>query len=105
MIRYIVEHGSFTDIVATFVALAIITAFVLSLIFIIVGGIAFILSAGHEEKIKKSIHTIRFAIVGFIITFLATIVVSWISRILGIEFNISFGLVLALVKELARALQ
>lgn len=103
MIRYIVEHGSISDIVAAFVALAIIAAFILSLIFIIVGGIAFILSAGQEEKIKKSIHTIRFAIVGFIITFLATVIVSWISKLLGIEFNISFGLVLALVKELASA--
>ncbi len=105
MFRYIIEHGSIVDVIATFVALAIIVAFVLSLIYIIVGGLSFILSAGNEEKIKRAIHTIRFAIIGFIITFLATFIVSWLARLLGIEFELSFAVVLQLVKEIARSLK
>ncbi|HLD07451.1 MAG TPA: hypothetical protein VJB60_00080 [Candidatus Peribacterales bacterium] len=104
MLRELLEEGSITDIVATFVALAIIVAFVLSLVFIIVGGIAFILSAGNEEKIKNAIHTIRYAIIGFIITFLATFIVSWIARLLDVPFEISFSMIMTIMREIADSL-
>jgi ABC-type phosphate transport system permease subunit len=104
MLRQLLEEGSIVDIVATFVALAIIAAFILSLVFIIVGGISFILSAGNEEKIKGAIHTIRFAIIGFVVTFLATFVVSWIARLLDIPFQISFSMILDIMRELSYTL-
>lgn len=104
MLRQLLEEGSIVDIVATFVALAIIAAFVLSLIFIIVGGISFILSAGSEEKIKNAIHTIRYAIIGFIVTFLATFIVSWIAKLLDIPFEISFSMILTIMREIADSL-
>ena len=104
MIRELLEQGSIIDIIATFIALAIIAAFVLCLIFIIVGGISFILSAGNEEKIKNAIHTIRFAIIGFIVTFLATFVVSWIARLLDIPFEISFSMIMSIMREIVDAL-
>ena len=105
MIRKLLEEGSVIDIIATFIALAIIAAFVLSLIFIIVGGISFILSAGDEEKIKRAIHTIRFAIIGFVVTFLATFIVSWIARLLDIPFEISFSMILSIMKDIAASLR
>ena len=105
MIRLLLEEGSIVDIVATFVALAIIASFILSLIFIIVGGISFILSAGNEEKIKGAIHTIRFAIIGFVITFLAVFIVSWIARLLDIPFEISFSVILDIMREIADSLK
>ncbi len=71
MIQDLLESGNVMDIVATFIALALIVASILCLVFIIVGGITFILSAGNEEKIKKAVHTIRFAIIGLLITFIA----------------------------------
>jgi len=104
MLRELLEEGSIIDIVATFIALAIIASFILSLVFIIVGGISFILSAGNEEKIKGAIHTIRFAIIGFIVTFLATFIVSWIARLLDIPFEISFSMILAIMRDIADSL-
>jgi len=104
MLRELLEEGSIVDIIATFVALAIIAAFVLSLVFIIVGGISFILSAGNEEKIKNAIHTIRFAIIGFVVTFLAVFIVSWIARLLDIPFEISFSMVMDIMRDLADSL-
>jgi len=104
MLRQLLEEGSIVDIVATFVALSIIAAFVLSLIFIIVGGISFILSAGSEEKIKNAIHTIRYAIIGFVVTFLATFIVSWIAKLLDIPFEISFSMILTIMREIADSL-
>ena len=105
MLRELLEEGSIMDIIATFIALAIIASFVLSLVFIIVGGISFILSAGNEEKIKGAIHTIRFAIIGFVVTFLATFVVSWIARLLDIPFEISFSMIMAIMRYIADSLQ
>ena len=105
MLRALLEEGSIMDIIATFIALAIIASFVLSLVFIIVGGISFILSAGNEEKIKGAIHTIRFAIIGFVVTFLATFVVSWIARLLDIPFEISFSMIMAIMRDIADSLQ
>lgn len=93
------------NIVATFIALALITASILCLVFIIVGGITFILSAGNEEKIKKAVHTIRFAIIGLIVTFVAFFAVAWISRLLDIPFELNFSTVVDLMREIFAALQ
>jgi len=104
MIRDLLENGSIVDIVATFIALALIAASTLSLIFIIVGGITFILSAGNEEKIKKAVHTIRFSIIGLFITFIAFFAVSWISKLLDIPFELNFSTVVALMQEIFSAI-
>ena len=104
MIRELLESGSIIDLVATFIALALIAASLLCLIFIIVGGITFILSAGNEEKIKKAVHTIRFAIIGLFVPFIAFFAVSWIAKLLDIPFELSFGTVIALMQEIFAAL-
>jgi hypothetical protein len=105
MLRDLLENGSIIDIVATFIALSLIVASILCLVFIIIGGISFILSAGNEEKIKKAVHTIRFAIIGLIVTFAAFFAVSWISRLLDIPFELNFSTILDLMREIFASLQ
>lgn len=105
MIRQLLEEGSIIDIVATFIALALIVASILCLVFIIIGGISFILSAGNEEKIKKAVHTIRFAIIGLIVTFVAFFAVAWLSKLLDIPFELSFSTIVDLMREIFVALQ
>lgn len=105
MLRELLETGSIIDIVATFIALSLIVASILCLVFIIIGGISFILSAGNEEKIKKAVHTIRFAIIGLIVTFAAFFAVSWISRLLDIPFELNFSTILDLMREIFASLQ
>jgi len=105
MLRELLEEGSIIDIVATFIALSLIVASILCLVFIIIGGISFILSAGNEEKIKKAVHTIRFAIIGLIVTFAAFFAVSWISRLLDIPFELNFSTILDLMREIFASLQ
>ncbi len=104
MLRELLEDGSILDIIATFVALGLIIAAVLSLIYIIVGGIAFILSAGNEEKIKKAVNTIRFSIIGLVIAFIAFFAVSFISNLLGIPFELNFSTIIDLMGEIFNAL-
>lgn len=105
MLRDLLENGSIIDIVATFIALALIAASILCLIFIIVGGISFILSAGNEEKIRKAVHTIRYAIIGLIVTFIAFFAVSFIASLLDIPFELNFTTIVDLMREIFQALQ
>ncbi|MDO8649540.1 MAG: hypothetical protein Q7R81_07235 [Candidatus Peregrinibacteria bacterium] len=105
MLRELLESGSIIDIVATFIALALIVASILCLVFIIVGGITFILSAGNEDKIKKAVHTIRFAIIGLFVTFIAFFVVSWLSKLLDIPFQLNFSTIVDLMQEIFSSLR
>ena len=105
MIRDLLEGGSILDIIATVIALGIIVASVCSILFIIVGGITFILSAGNEEKIKKAVHTIRYAIIGLVISFLAFFLVAWLSRLLDIPFDLTFTTIVALMQEIFDAMR
>jgi hypothetical protein len=105
MLRDLLENGSIVQIVATFIALSLIVASFLCLIFIIFGGITFILSAGNEEKIKKAVHTIRYAIIGLFVTFIAFFAVSWLSRLLDIPFELNFSTIVGLMQEIFNALK
>ncbi len=105
MLRDLLEQGSVVDIVATFLALALIGASILSIFFIIWGGITFILSAGNEDKIRKAVHTIRYAIIGLVVTFVAFFAVSFIANLLDIPFELNFSTIMDLMGEIFRAMQ
>ena len=105
MIRDLIENGSIVQIVATVIAFALILASVLSLFYIIIGGITFILSAGNEEKIKKAVHTVRYSIIGLFVSFLAFFLVSWIAKLLDVPFDLSFGTILELMGQLFESLK
>lgn len=74
---------SFVQITNLAVAIAIIFAAGLSVFYIFVGGISFILSGGQEDKIKQAVHTIRYAIIGLIVTIFAVTMIA----IIGSIFN------------------
>lgn len=74
-----------TDLVQMGVVYAFIIAGALAAIFIFIGGISFILSGGNEEKIKGAINTIRYSIVGLIITILSFTFVAIVGRIFGLN--------------------
>lgn len=67
------------------IAYAIIIAGFLSLVFIFVGGISFILSGGQEEKIKSAVGTIRYSIIGLIITILSTVIIGTVGKAMGLD--------------------
>ena len=81
------------EIINRGIAYAIIIAGFLSLVFIFVGGISFILSGGQEEKIKSAVSTIRYSIIGLIVTILATVIIGTIGKAMGLDIirYINFG--------------
>ncbi|MFH1012231.1 MAG: hypothetical protein V1760_00575 [Candidatus Peregrinibacteria bacterium] len=73
------------DIANLAVAIAIIVAGILSVFYIFVGGISFILSGGQEDKIKQAVHTIRYAIIGLIVTILSVTIIKIVGLIFGFD--------------------
>ncbi|MFA5947725.1 MAG: hypothetical protein WC806_02015 [Candidatus Gracilibacteria bacterium] len=83
-------------------AYAIIIAGFLSVIFIFYGGISFILSGGQEDKIKSAVSTIRYAIIGLIITILATVIIGTVGKAMGLNIieYIKFGEIIDTIKSI-----
>ncbi len=84
-------------------AYAIIIAGFLSVVFIFIGGISFILSGGDEGKIKQAVGTIRYAIIGLIITVLSVVIVGTVGRALGLDIirYINFGDIVENIQSLS----
>ena len=80
------SHLTINDLVQMFIVYAFIIAGALAAVFIFIGGVSFILSGGNEEKIKKAVNTIRYSIVGLIITVLSFTFVTIVGRIFGLNF-------------------
>jgi len=79
----VTSEFNIVDILNLGVAIAIILAGTLSVFYIFFGGISFILSGGQEDKIKQAVHTIRYAIIGLIVTIFSVTII----KILGLVFG------------------
>lgn len=79
----VTHRFNLVDIANLAVALAIIIAGILSVFYIFIGGISFILSGGQEDKIKQSVNTIRYAIIGLVVTIFSVTII----KILGLIFD------------------
>jgi hypothetical protein len=73
------------DLANLVVAIAIILAGVLSVFYIFVGGISFILSGGQEDKIKHAVNTIRYAIIGLIVTIMSVTIIKIVGYVFGFD--------------------
>ncbi|MFA5855185.1 MAG: hypothetical protein WC846_02775 [Candidatus Gracilibacteria bacterium] len=73
------------EVINRAIAYAIIIAGFLSVIFIFFGGISFILSGGDDGKIKQAVATIRYAIIGLVVTLLSVVIVGFIGNALGLN--------------------
>ncbi|MBP6085342.1 hypothetical protein KA517_03840 [Candidatus Gracilibacteria bacterium] len=67
------------------VAYAIVIAGLLSVIFMLWGGIQFIISGGKEDKTKSAVGTIRYAIIGLIVTILSVSVINFIGKLFNFD--------------------
>jgi hypothetical protein len=97
------QNYQLVEIINKGLAYAIIVAGLLSVIFIFIGGISFILSGGDEAKIKHAVGTIRYAIIGLIITILSVVIVGTVGRALGLNIvkYINFSDIVANIQNLS----
>lgn len=75
------------DIANLAIALGILVAGGLSIFYIFVGGVSFILSGGQEDKIKQAVHTIRYAIIGLVVTIFSVTVIAIVGSIFGFDLT------------------
>lgn len=99
------QNVDLAELINKGIAYAIIVAGFLSVVFIFIGGISFILSGGQEEKIKQAVSTIRYAIIGLIITILAVIIVNAVGKVIGISTTdyISFSEIVRLIQDISHS--
>ena len=105
-----VTEGSVLDVAQSYdaievinraIAYGIVIAGFLSVVFIFYGGISFILSGGAEDKIKQAVSTIRYAIIGLIVTLMAVVIVAVVGSALGLNVveYINLGEVFEIVSD------
>lgn len=90
------------EIINRAIAYAIILAGFLSVVFTFFGGISFILSGGQEDKIKQAVSTIRYAIIGLIVTIFSVVIVALVGNALGLNVvqYINLGEIFSLIEDL-----
>ena len=79
------QNYNIVELINKGLAYAIIIAGFLSVVFIFIGGISFILSGGQEDKIKQAVSTIRYSIIGLIVTILSVVIVGAVGRVIGLD--------------------
>ncbi len=86
-LEHIYSEGnlSIMDIVQTFIVYAFIIVGALAAVFVFIGGVSFILSGGDDAKIKQAVNTIRYSIVGLIITILSFTFVTLVGKMFGMN--------------------
>lgn len=75
--------GNLSTAVAHFTSLGLTLLGALSVIFVVVGGLQYVLSAGNAQKTKQARETILYAVVGIVIAAGAFAIVTFISGRLG----------------------
>jgi cytochrome bd-type quinol oxidase subunit 2 len=81
----VAQHYDALEIINRAIAYGILIAGFLSVVFIFFGGISFILSGGDEAKIKQAVGTIRYAIIGLVVTMLAVVIVVIVGNAMGLN--------------------
>lgn len=75
----------FGEFVLLAISLFVLTAWLLSILFILWGGLLLILSGGKDDKIKPAINTIRFAVIWVVVTVLTIFLFPVFGRLLGLN--------------------
>jgi len=81
------QNMEFGDFVLLIISIFVLVSGILSILFILYGGLLLILSGWKEDKIKPAINTIRYAVLGLVITVVAIFVFPIFGRLLGIDVD------------------
>lgn len=94
-----------TQLIGLFAAYAFIVAALLCAIFIFIGGMSFILSAGDDAKVKQAVNTIRYAILGLIISIFSLFIVVVVGRPFGLNLieYLSYEQIMGNIKTIFKA--
>lgn len=75
----------FGEFILLAISLFVLTAGLLSILFILWWGLLLILSGGKDDKIKPAINTIRYAVIGVVVTVLTIFLFPVFGRLIGLD--------------------
>lgn len=75
----------FGEFILLAISLFVLSAGLLSILFILWGGLLLILSGGKDDKIKPAINTIRYAVIGVVVTVLTIFLFPVFGRLIGLD--------------------
>jgi uncharacterized membrane protein YgaE (UPF0421/DUF939 family) len=76
---------SFWDFVLLWISLFVLFSGIFSITFILWGGLLLILSGWKDDKIKPAINTIRYAVIGIVVTVLTIFIFPILGRLLWLD--------------------
>ena len=79
------SNMDFWDFILLVISLFVLAAWIFSIIFILWWGLLLILSWGKDDKIKPAINTIRYAVIGIIVTVFTIFIFPILGRLLGLD--------------------
>ena len=79
------ESREIWDFILLIISLFVLISWILSIFFILYWGLLLILSWGKEDKIKPAINTIRYAVLGIVITVVSIFVFPILGKLLGLD--------------------
>ena len=79
------SNMEFWDFVLLIISLFVLVAWIFSIVFILWWGLLLILSGGKDDKIKPAINTIRYAVIGIVVTILTIFLFPILWRLLGLD--------------------
>lgn len=75
----------FGEFILLAISIFVLLAGLLSILFILWGGLLLILSGGKDDKIKPAINTIRYAVIGMVVTVLTIFLFPVFGNLLGLD--------------------
>ena len=79
------DNMEFWDFVLLTISIFVLFAWIFSILFILWWGLLLILSGGKDEKIKPAINTIRYAVIGIIVTVFTIFIFPVLGRLLWLD--------------------
>lgn len=77
------DGGTIIGLVLTWLLIATV---VITLLFLLYGGLNWIMSEGDKTKVESARRTIIYAIIGLFVAFLSFFVISFVGSMLGVNF-------------------
>ncbi len=75
------------DIIRVSIALVVLVSGIMSVLFVIWGGVMLILSGGKDEKVKPAINSIRYAVLGIILIVISIFAAPKLGDLLGLNVS------------------
>jgi divalent metal cation (Fe/Co/Zn/Cd) transporter len=82
-----IQPDQFGSIVSNVITILIIVAVIIAVVFLIWGGIQWILSGGDKSKVESARNSIIGAIIGLVIVFLAYFIISVVANAFGVSIT------------------